>query len=139
MQISNSTLLVISSLIITSCATTPSGQTFDSPVGVWNEKYKTMSGKTRSSETTIVDNTSGTYILLSSGMQGRLVFTSTAEPLVWKGYWVLESGSNPCSTEKDGSVYWGEQVMNFNETFNQFTGTWDNCGEGSKYSIKGVR
>ena len=132
---STQALSVLSTILIVSCATTPSGKTFDSAIGVWSEKFTTMSGKTRSGVMTIIDETKATY----TNPGGRIEFYSIDDQRTWKGYWILESGQNPCSVEKSGSLYWGEQIFHFNETYNQYTGAWDACGEGPKYSFKGVR
>jgi hypothetical protein len=128
-------LLTLSILLAIGCATAPSGKTFDSAMGVWSDKYQTSMGKTRSSVVTIIDKTKGTY----TNPDGRVEFYSIDDQRTWKGYWIEESGSDPCSTEKSGSMFWGEQIYHFNETYNQYTGTWDFCGEGKKYSFKGVR
>lgn len=132
------TIVLLSITLLASCATKPSGQTFDSPVGVWNERHKTTSGKTQTSEVTIIDETRGTFTYPGAS-DGRLEFFSTEGQRMWKGYWILESGLYPCSTEKGGSRFWGEQIFHFNETYNQFTGTWNSCGEGTEYSAKGTR
>ena len=133
---STKALLMLSTLLIISCATTPSGKNFDFPIGVWNEKYTSMNGKTHSSEVTIIDKTEGSY---TNPRGGRFEFHSTDDQYTWKAYWILESGDRSCSTEKGGSKFWGEQIFQFNETYNQYTGTWDYCGEGTKYWTKGVR
>lgn len=135
MSHSTKMLSIVSTLLLISCATAPSGKTFDSPIGVWKERFATMSGSTRSGVVTITDKAKGSY----TNPGGRLEFHSTDDRYTWKAYWILESGSRPCSTEKGGSKIWGEQIFQFNETYNQYTGTWDSCGEGPKYSIKGVR
>ena len=131
-------IVLFSTILLASCATKPSGQTFDSPVGMWNEKHKTKSGKSQASKVTIIDETRGTFTYPGAGA-GRLEFFSTEDQRTWMGYWILESGLYPCSTEKGGSPFWGEQIFHFNETYNQYTGTWDSCGEGTKYSAKGIR
>ncbi len=126
---------MLSTLLIISCATGPSEKTFDSAVGVWSDKYKTMSGKTRSSVVTIIDETKATY----TNPNGRIEFYSIDDQRTWKGYWIEEDGSTSCSVEKSGSMHWGEQIYQFNETYSQYTGSWDMCGKGPKYSFKGVR
>ena len=55
----------------------------------------------------------------------------------WEGYWV-ESG-NDCTEKKHGSNSWGVSIYQFNETYNEYEGTWDMCGEGKKYKMTGVR
>ena len=128
-------LLFLSLIVVVSCASTPSGQSFESPIGKWSEKYESMSGKKRSSVVTIVDNTHGSY----TNPNGRIEFYSINDPGVWEGYWIEESGSSPCSVEKSGSLFWGVQVYEFNSAYNQYTGYWDNCGAGKRYPTKGVR
>jgi hypothetical protein len=44
---STKALVMLSAVLIISCATGPSGKTFDSATGVWSDKYTTMGGKTR--------------------------------------------------------------------------------------------
>ncbi len=81
-------LAMLSTLLIISCATGPSEKTFDSAVGVWSDKYKTMSGKTRSSVVTIIDETKATY----TNPNGRIEFYSIDDQRTWKGYWIEEDG-----------------------------------------------
>ena len=125
--------LSFSALIVIGCASGPSGRTFDTPIGEWSEKYESRSGQTKSTRLIIVDESGGTFT------DGRLKFYSVADDRTWKGYWIHETGMSPCSEEKHGSLYWGEQVFHFNETFNQYTGTWDMCGAGPKYTARGYR
>lgn len=132
---STKALAMLSTLLIISCATAPSGKTFDSAIGVWSDKYTTMGGKTRSSVVTFIDESKATY----TNPDGRIEFYSIDDQRTWKGYWIEESGSTSCSVEKSGSLFWGEQIYHFNETYSQYTGSWDMCGKGPKYSFKGVR
>ena len=132
---STKALAMLSTVLIISCATGPSGKMFDSAIGEWNDRYTTMSGKTRSSVVTFIDESKATY----TNPNGRIEFYSIDDQRTWKGYWIEESGSSSCSEEKSGSKYWGEQIFHFNETYSQYTGTWDMCGKGAKYSFKGVR
>jgi len=138
MQSSSNTLLVVSTFILASCATTPSGQTYDSPIGDWNETYSSTGGGVRSLEMTLHDEDSGTFIL-DNGMEGRIEISSKEYPRTWRGYAILPSGSEPCATEKSGSKYWSELSFKFNETYNQYTGGYKRCGEGRESSTKGVR
>lgn len=91
----------------------------------------------RSSKFTIVDETKGIY----ASPPGRVEFYSIDDQRRWKGYWINTTGEKSflCSEEKGGSSYWGEMIYQFNETYNQYTGTWDKCGQGKKYAIKGIR
>ena len=128
-------LAILSILLTASCATGPSGNSFDSAIGEWNEKYETMNGNTRSTVLTIIDEASATY----SNPTVQIAFYSIDNQRNWKGYWTRKSGANPCSVERNGSQYWGEQIFHFNETYNQYTGTWNACGAGPNYPYKGVR
>jgi hypothetical protein len=111
------------------------GMTYDSPVGVWNELYETPLGGKRSNKVTFVDESIATY----TSMDGRVEFYEIDENGWWKAYWINESGSQECSEARGGSVFWGEQIYQFNETYNRYKGTWDICGQGPKYAINGVR
>ena len=122
-------------LLIAGCATAPSGNSFDSAIGEWNERYETMNGNTRSTVLTISDETRAIY----SNPTVQIAFYSIDDQRRWKGDWTGESGANPCSVERNGSQYWGEQILHFNETYNQYTGTWNACGEGPNYPYNGIR
>lgn len=122
------------------CATGPSGKVFDSPIGAWTENYESstgVGGVTKTSKFIIIDDTRGTYTHPS----GRVEFYAIDEPRRWRGYWINESGEKSflCSAEKSGSPYWGEMIYQFNASYNQYTGSWDKCGKGKKYAIKGFR
>jgi len=128
-------LAMLTTILIVGCASAPSGMSFDSPIGEWNEKYTSKSGKTRSSRVTFIDETKGTY----TNPNGRLEIYEIDDQGRWKAYWIEESVPANCTEEKSGSMHWGEQMFQFNDTFNQYTGWWDSCGEGPKYPFKGVR
>ena len=78
---------------------------------IWNEKYETMNGNIRTSVLTIIDESRATY----SNPLVQVEIFSIDDQRTWKGYWIRESGSNPCPVEKNGSKYWGEQIFHFNE------------------------
>jgi hypothetical protein len=128
-------LVLLSSILIVGCATGPSGMTFDSPIGEWNEKVEKKSGGHGASILTILDETKAIY----TNPSGRIEFHTIDAKRKWTGYWILENSHNPCSEKKSGSLHWGETIYQFNETYNQYTGTWDNCGAGRKYKLSGVR
>jgi len=115
------------------CATSPSGMNFASPAGEWNETYETPYGTTRSGRFTIIDETRGSY------PGGEVVFFATDDPRNWKGYWIREGGANACNVNRNGSPNWGVVTYRFNENFNRYSGTWDQCGEGRNWSISGLR
>lgn len=127
-------LTIFSTLLMVSCASGPSGKTFDSPIGVWSERWETQNGSMRSIKVTIVDEAKAKY-----GSNGRIDFFAIDEQGRWNGYWILEDGYRTCTEKKSGSQHWGETVFQFNETYSHYTGTWDYCGEGQKFSKSGVR
>jgi hypothetical protein len=128
---------ILSALLLVSCATAPSGNNFDSPIGEWSERHETSLGSTQSARLTIIDETKGKY----PNSIGRVEFYAIDQQGRWKGYWINENESGPsrCSEEKSGSMFWGEQIYQFNEAYNQYTGTYDYCGEGQKFATKGSR
>ena len=127
-------LAVPSMVLVIGCASGPSGQVFESPLGEWSETHELKSGRTKTVKLVITDKTRG---MDSKG--AMLEIFSADDDHMWKAYWILESGIYPCSEKKQGSPYWGEEVFNFNETFNQYTGTWNSCGAGQEYWTRGVR
>jgi hypothetical protein len=131
-------LATVSSLLIIGCAATPSGQTYDSAIGEWEETYTSMSGGTRSTNVKFIDEENGTFVL-DNGMDGRIEIFSKEGQRTWRGYAILKSGSDQCPTEKGGSKYWSELVFHFNETYNQYTGNYKRCGDGRESNINGVR
>jgi hypothetical protein len=130
-------VMLFSTILMMGCATGPSGQVFDSPIGEWREQYENRTGNIKQATLTIIDESSATY----SVNGGRIQFYAIDGQRKWTGYWINSSGSSvwSCSEEKDGSPYWGVQIYQFNETYNQYTGTWDSCGEGRKFPVSGVR
>jgi hypothetical protein len=143
---STKTISILSALLLVSCATAPSGDNYDSPIGEWTEHFESSGGgevpsgpdgMTLTSKLTIIDKNRATY----SKLNGRVEFYEIDEQGRWKGYWIHETMQKYflCPEEKGGSPFWGEIVYQFNETYNQYTGTWDKCGEGKKYAISGVR
>jgi hypothetical protein len=84
---------------------------------------------------TIVDKRKATYTYDN----GRILFYAIINQIYWEGYWVENSGAHDCSEKKDGSTDWGVVKFQFNDAYNSFSGEWDFCGEGPKYSWSGVR
>jgi hypothetical protein len=141
-------LVVLSISLVIGCATSPSpsGKVFDSPIGEWTDQYETTGGGEvpsgadgiiKTTKFIIIDETRAIY----PGLNGRVEFYAIDEQGRWKGYWIDEHLTKYflCSEEKGGSPYWGEIIYQFNETYNQYSGTWDKCGKGKKYAISGVR
>ena len=76
--------------------------------------------------------------MYQSSFDAEVEFFATDDPRTWKGYWIAEDHTS-CLEKKGGINSWGETIFHFNETYTRYKGTWDYCGEGSKYSISGVR
>lgn len=128
---------LISALIVGCASTAPSGQSFDSPIGVWTERLDDGTGAMRSSQVLFVDNTLATY---TEPHPGRFEFFSTTDDREWKAYWINNSeGKTTCGEEKGGSATWGVQTFRFNDSYNRYSGAWDYCGEGVKYPVSGIR
>ena len=127
--------MLLSTILMVGCATGPSGMTFDSPIGEWSEKYEKKYGGHGVSRLTIIDEANAVY----TNPIGRIEFHTIDAQRKWTGYWILENSQNPCSVKKSGSLHWGENIYQFNETYNRYTGSWDNCGKGQKYTLSGVR
>lgn len=146
-----SLLAVLAISLLFGCATqTPtssSGKVFDSPIGEWTELYEQSGGheipvggqgaSTGTLKQTIIDETRG----ISSNNQ-RVEFYEIDDQGRWKGYWISDQALTKyyiCDEKKSGSSFWGEITYQFNEAYNQYTGTWDRCGEGKKFWVKGFR
>ena len=127
---------LLSTFLIVGCTVGPSGMSFDSPVGEWSDKYEKKNGGYGTSKITIIDETKATYTYPPNG---RIEFYAIDEPRIWKGFWILEYGANACAEEKDGSPFWGVSIFRFNETYNRYSGSWDVCGQGPKYTTSGIR
>jgi hypothetical protein len=111
-----------------------SGESFNSPLGEWSERYQDEGGQWKSSKVTIVDETKARY----TNPNGQVFFYSIDDQGKWEGYWV-ESREDRCLEKKYGSNSWGVMVYQFNDAYNRYEGTWDWCGQGKKYFLKGVR
>lgn len=51
----------------------------------------------------------------------------TLSGYTFDGYWAEGSSSQRCSTQKDGSYYWGRMVMSFNADYSSFEGKYGYC------------
>ena len=134
------TFLLLSTILVIGCASGPSGKSFDSPIGEWNEEWEmpeTRGADWRLQKVTIIDETRGTFT--SHATTGRIQFYAIDDQGRWMGHWVQILSSAPCVEEKDGSRYWGVNIYQFNDNYSEYQGTWDNCGEGHKYRTKGYR
>lgn len=109
---------------------------FDSYAGTWESSYGHMYFTYRTSKGEIPSTDAGKGIRAafwsyqdSHGMadNGRLVgFVSDR---TFSGYWIQDSGQNPCATEKEGSPFWGIARFEANAEFTELSGEWGYCDE----------
>ena len=104
-------------------------------MGEWRYEFQRPSGQWAHGKMTIIDETKATY----GFDNGRILFYAVDDQGKWEGYWVQNTGGSGCGIEKDGSVFWGKTIFQFNETYSSFKGTSDNCGEGIKGYWNGAR
>jgi hypothetical protein len=128
-------LAMLSTLLIVGCASGPSGKSFDSAIGEWSWTFGSPSGRVYSGEMTIIDETKAT----TTFKNGRIFFYAIDGQGKWEGHWVAETLKKPCSDKKDGSIYWGVAIFQFNDAYNSFKGTYDFCGDGGTFFWDGVR
>ena len=130
-------LFLVFPMLALGCATSPSDQSYDSPIGKWSEKWESPGGQMMSSKVEISSETSGQYL---DFYNSQVEFYAVEEPRIWKAYWINpDHGRYPCAEEKGGSKYWGEITYRFNETYTRYQGSYNTCGEGQKFSINGIR
>ena len=132
------TLLLVTAIVfMAGCASTPSDEAYESPLGTWRTKIQTQNGSWLSHGVmTFSSEGKATYTFHN----GRILFDEMGDDGKWKGHWVEDTwGSVRCGAETDGSKTWGEAILQFNDTYNKFTGTWDKCGEGSTNAWVGTR
>jgi tetratricopeptide (TPR) repeat protein len=123
------------SLIIGS-ASGASGKTFDSAMGEWSFRVQGPDCVLEKYQMTLGDEKKVTYP--PPTRMGR-VFWFARDQRIWKGYWVEGDGPGLCSEEKDGSHFWGVLTIRFNDTYTQWKGDFDICGEGRKFPWDGFR
>ncbi len=69
---------------------------------------------------------------------GHILFSAVDDQGLWKGTWVEDQwGTIHCGDQIDGSSTWGEAIFQFDETYNEYKGTWDPCGSGRKNAWTG--
>ncbi len=126
-------LALLSFTLITGYASTifSSEEIYDSPTGKWKTKWQ-FNTRWRSSSLAFNDENLAFY----NG--GRIVFFAKSDQGKWEGYWV-EGGTGKCSEEKEGSRNWGKATFQFNESYDKFKGSWDECGKGLEYGWNGKR
>lgn len=80
-----------------------------------------------SSEGLMQLRTDGTEVTGEYGDDGQLVGTFS-QPTVFDGYWIQPRSSTACSTEQDGSIYWGRIQLTFaSDARDAFSGRWGYC------------
>ena len=126
-------LVVLLATAICSNATLAGGS-FEKAEGEWVSVWEKTHGGTMTSKT--IFGASGEMVYTPDG---TVNFQSADDNGKWEGYWVESSAPQRCDTKKDGSHYWGMVLFEFNETYNEFKGTWDFCGEGKKREWTGER
>jgi hypothetical protein len=68
---------------------------------------------------------------------GRVIYG--VDGRVITGYWIENSSGQVCETERDGSLYWGRIVFEFNDTFTAFSGKWGYCNDEPASAWDGTR
>jgi adenylate cyclase len=114
-----------------------SAKTFDSAMGEWSFRVQGPDCILEKYQMTLVDEIKMTYPPPSR--MGRVFWYAKDDPRMWKGYWVEGDGTGNCSEEKDGSHFWGVLTIQFNESYTQWKGEFDICGEGRKFPWDGFR
>lgn len=95
--------------------------TADRPLGQWKSNFGTMDfgdGK---------QGVKATYDHFNGALSGSL---DSAIPSS-EGIWTQSDANRACSTEQNGSKYWGEYRFEFSRKFDLFSGSWNYCGEES--------
>ena len=113
-----------------------SGKTFDSAMGEWSFRVQGPDCILEKAQMTIVDEIKVTYT--PSYRTGRIFWYAIDDQRKWEGYWV-EGAQGNCADKKDGSTYWGVVIFRFNDTYTEWKGEFDICGEGRKYPWDGLR
>jgi len=127
---------VIIAPLVVGIVTGPSIESFASPIGEWSERYRTTEGTWVRSTMIFIDETTATYTN-PANPDGRVFFYAT-DNQNWEGLWV-EDVTDVCSEEKHGSKNWGVVIYQFNDAYNKYEGTWDDCGKGQKIPFTGIR
>jgi tetratricopeptide (TPR) repeat protein len=121
--------------LIIGSASGASGKTFDSAMGEWSSRAQDGKCGLVKVQMTIVDEKKATY---PSYRNGRILFYAIDDQRKWEGYWV-EEVPGQCADKKDGSSYWGVVTFRFNDTYTEWKGEFDECGNGRKYPWDGFR
>lgn len=114
------------------CATSD----YDSFYGVWESSYGHLFFTYRTSQAPVEADEGRVGIRAAfwsypdswgRADNGRIIGSVEGRDL--QGYWVQDSGSRRCESEKDGSPYWGRVFFQANDDFTEITGTWSLCDD----------
>ena len=115
---------------------TLAGGSFEKATGEWTSFWKSESGRTMFDKLKFDGSSKMIYI---PDRGSSVSFQSAEDNGKWEGHWVGSSSPQSCGTKYQGSHYWGMVMFQFNESYNEFKGYWDNCGEGKKFEWTGKR
>ncbi len=96
--------------------------------GSWTTTYGTM---------TFPEIRSGTLRAPYTNEKGVIIGTLNGQIL--SGIWVEPSSAQKCTSERDGSFYWGVVNFEFNANNTRFSGSWDYCGTSSTRAWTGTK
>ena len=102
--------------------------------GRWLSEWQTSGGRTQTAKSTF-DNSGG----MTSVPGPWVTFYAADDSGQWEGFWTSDSSPKPCATEKEGRQHWGVVRFQFNEAYDEFSGSWDFCGEGEQWEWRGRR
>lgn len=109
---------------------------WDSYEGVWESSYGHLFFTHRTNQAEIPSGADGKGIRAAfwsypdshgKADNGRIIGTVNGRDLT--GYWIQDSGDNPCAEEKDGSLYWGIVRFEANEDYSEIEGVWGLCDQ----------
>lgn len=105
---------------------------WDQGKGKWMAQWGQTFGPPRYSQIHIEDSGRAKY-------PGGEIYFNSANDLTWEGQWKAIQATESCTEEKHGSYHWGVVKITFNDSYDQFEGTWDNCGDGKTNILRGKR
>lgn len=96
--------------------------------GVWNTTYGDM---------TFPNVSSGNLRAPYTGEKGTIIGNLSSSKLT--GHWVEDASARKCTSQMEGSFYWGKMTFTFNSGFTTFNGTWGYCEEAPARSWTGTK
>ena len=129
-------IILIATVLVQSCANPSLDKTYNSPDGSWRSAVQTSTSWLSLGKMTFSGTDKATYTYRN----GRILFDETGNNGEWKGHWVEENiPTIKCGNEIDGSDSWGVVILQFNDAYTRFRGTYDRCGNGRKNGWEGTR